>query len=87
MFRDLMNHQKVFSPPRSFMNKLSKKITLNEYLVKRLNYDGIFIGFGTNKYNEYTYELTNFSEKIQHFIILKTYIFYPMAKSKVIERN
>ena len=70
MFRDLMNHQKVFSPPRSFMNKLSKKITLNEYLVKRLNYDGIFIGFGTNKYNEYT-PFYNFLRDREDFHIIQ----------------
>ena len=54
MFSDLMKHQSVFSVPKNFLSKLPKRITLNEYLVKRLNHDGIFYGFGSNKYLDYS---------------------------------
>ena len=50
MFRDLLNHQRVFNIPKNFISKLPKKITPNEYLVKRLNYEGIFVGFMPTKY-------------------------------------
>ena len=37
-----------------FINNLNTKITVNEYLVKRLTYDGIHTGFGSNKYCNYS---------------------------------
>ena len=36
------------------LNKLNTKITVNEYLVKRLTHDGIYTGFGSNKYCNYS---------------------------------
>lgn len=69
MFRDLMNHQRVFNIPINFIRKLPKTITPNEYLIKRFKYDNICTGFSSNKYKTYT-PFYNFVKNYEKFNII-----------------